>query len=190
MTAAALLLITPIFSSTARGTMMEIPFGCWVTLTFLLFLEGVSRARPAISDAFGKARRTRWHLLMALPIAAAILTKSVLGVVPLMVLPVALALSRNLRQRCGHATWIGLLLGVILGFSWPLHQWFLFGDVALQQHFLGQVLEPSTQSVGIMSRLIGYPLILLRSYQPILFPGLAGAVMLAIAPGARRRQTR
>ena len=80
-----------------------------------------------------------------------------------------------------------LLLGVMLGFSWPLHQWLLFGDVALQQHFLGQVLEPSTQPVGIVSRLIGYPLILLRSYQPILFPGLAGAVMLAMSQRARRR---
>jgi 4-amino-4-deoxy-L-arabinose transferase-like glycosyltransferase len=178
VTAVALLIITPIFSSTARGTMMEIPFGCWVTLTFLLFLEG----------AFDDARRTRWHLLMALPIAGAILTKSVLGVIPLMVLPVVFALSGELRRRCGHATWIGLLLGVMLGFSWPLHQWFVFGDVALEQHFLGQVLEPSTQAVGIVSRLIGYPLILLRSYQPILFPGLAGAVMLAIA--ARRTRTR
>jgi hypothetical protein len=133
-------------------------------------------------------RRTRWHLLMALPIAAAILTKSVLGVIPLMVLPVVFALSGDLRRRCGHATWIGLLLGVMLGFSWPLHQWLVFGDVALEQHFLGQVLEPSTQAVGIVSRLIGYPLILLRSYQPILFPGLAGAVMLVIA--ARRTPTR
>ena len=98
-----------------------------------------------------------------------------------MVVPVMLALSPDLRRRCGAATWIGLLLGVALGFSWPIQQWFVFGDVAIQQHFLGQVLEPSTQAVGIMSRLIGYPLILLRSYQPILFPGLAGAVMLAMA---------
>lgn len=190
VTAAALLLITPIFSSTARGTMMEVPFGCWVTLTFLLFLEGVSSpasGRAAAGrDAFGGARRTRWHLLMALPIAGAILTKSVLGVVPLMVLPVAVALSRELRHLCGHATWIGPLIGIVLGFSWPLHQWFVFGDTALHEHFLGQVLEPSTQSVGVLSRLTGYPLILLRSYQPILFPGLAGAVtlvMMARRPG-------
>jgi 4-amino-4-deoxy-L-arabinose transferase-like glycosyltransferase len=183
VTAVALLIITPIFSSTARGTMMEIPFGCWVTLTFLFFLEGVSSASTGAAE-FEKSRRTRWHLLMALPIAGAILTKSVLGVVPLMVLPVVYVLSRDLRMRCGHPTWIGVVIGIILGFSWPIQQWFVFGDVALQQHFLGQVLEPSTQSVGIASRLIGYPLILLRSYQPILFPGLAGAVMLTLA--ARR----
>jgi 4-amino-4-deoxy-L-arabinose transferase-like glycosyltransferase len=196
VTAAALLLITPLFSSTARGTMMEIPFGCWVTLTFLLFLEGVNRTGgveasgsrgSSAASVSGAAHRTRWHLLMALPIAAAILTKSVLGVVPLMVLPVVLALSRDLRRRCGHATWIGVLLGVLLGFSWPVHQWFLFGDVALRQHFLGQVLEPSTQDVGVTSRLLGYPLILLRSYQPILFPGLAGAVLLAREWLRRRR---
>jgi 4-amino-4-deoxy-L-arabinose transferase-like glycosyltransferase len=181
VTAAALLLITPLFSSTARGTMMEIPFGCWVTLTFLLFLEGVNSVNAdAAGAAAVAARRTRWHLLMALPIAAAILTKSVLGLVPLMVLPVVFALSRDLRRRCGHATWIGPLLGVLLGFSWPLHQWLLFGDVAPRQHFLGQVLEPSTQPVGITSMLLGYPLILLRSFEPILFPGLAGAAMLVM----------
>lgn len=168
VTAVALLLITPLFSSTARGTMMEIPFGFWVTLAFLLFFEGVVRRSPVV-----------WHLLMALPIAAAMLTKSVLGLVPIVVLPVVIAISPALRRRCGLSTAAGLALGVLLGLSWPLHQYLTFGPDALRHHYLGQVLEPSTQGVGLRSVLLGYPLILLRSFEPILLPGLVGLVGLA-----------
>jgi len=202
----ALLLITPLFSSTARGTMMEIPFGFWVTLTFLLFLEGVARAssaddrsatpasaslsastvsapvsagRGAAASRVGAGGGRVWHLLMALPVAAAMLTKSVLGLVPIVVLPVVMALSPSLRRRCSVATLVGLAAGVVLGLSWPIHQWLTFGPDALRQHYLGQVLEPSTQDVGWRSLLLGYPMILLRSFEPILLPGLVGLVVLA-----------
>jgi 4-amino-4-deoxy-L-arabinose transferase-like glycosyltransferase len=168
--AIALLLITPLFVSTARGTMMEIPFGFWVTMVFLCFVEGCV--------VEGTSRRA-WHLAIAVPIGAAMLTKSVLALVPLTVIPMAIALSPELRRRCGFTIWMGLALGVALGLSWPLHQWMLYGPEALRQHYLGQVLEPSTQQIGVSGRLFGYPLILLRSFEPILLPGLAGAVMLA-----------
>jgi 4-amino-4-deoxy-L-arabinose transferase-like glycosyltransferase len=149
--------------------MMEIPYGWWVTVAFWCFIEGAAETRANV--------RTRWHLAMAVPIGAAMLTKSVLGLVPMMAIPVALLLSRDLRRRCGAAMWAGLALGAAIGASWPLQQWMRYGPVALQQHFLGQVLGPSTQQMGLMSRLIGYPIILVRSFEPIVWPALAGVIV-------------
>src|SRR5207247_3631053 len=92
--AAALLLVSPFFLDNARRCMLEIPLAFWVAATLLLFLEGL--ARP------------RWFLLAALPLAAAILTKSVLGLLPLAAYAAAALLSPALRAPLRTPwPWIG-----------------------------------------------------------------------------------
>jgi 4-amino-4-deoxy-L-arabinose transferase-like glycosyltransferase len=167
----ACLLATPIFIDNARRLMMEVPLTFWVAATVWVYLE--ARGRP------------RWHVALAVPLGAAILTKSVLGLMPLLVLAGALA-DEELRAPLRRPwLWIGVGLGIALGASWPLHQWWTQGPDAVASHLLGHVVRRSTRSLGL-GALRDYPLIMLKFYQPIVLPGLVGLWLVLRRPGALR----
>lgn len=170
---AACLLATPIFVDNARRLMMEVPLAFWVAATVWVYLE--ARARPV------------WHLALALPLGAAILTKSVLGLMPLLALVGALA-SPELRAPLRRPwVWIGVALGLAIGASWPLHQWWTQGPDAVASHFLAHVARRSTRSFGL-GILREYPTILLKFFQPIVLPGLAGLWLVLRKPGPLRER--
>jgi 4-amino-4-deoxy-L-arabinose transferase-like glycosyltransferase len=164
LTALALLLATPIFVNNARRCMLEVPLTLWVTLTVLVFLAG--RERP------------RLHLLLALPLGAALLTKSVLGLLPLGVMAGAMLDARSRDGLRRPWLWLGIAGGLALGASWPLHQWLTIGGQAVREHFLGEVLGKSTQAIPLWRRLAGYPLLLLERYHPPVLPALAGLALI------------
>jgi 4-amino-4-deoxy-L-arabinose transferase-like glycosyltransferase len=167
----ACLLATPIFVDNARRLMMEVPLTFWVAATVWVYLE--ARGRP------------RWQVLLAVPLGAAILTKSVLGLMPLLVLAGALA-SEELRTPLRRPwVWIGVGLGLALGASWPLHQWWTQGPDAVASHLFAHVVRRSTRSFGL-GVLRDYPLILLKFYQPIILPGLVGLWLVLRRPGPLR----
>ncbi len=167
----ACLLATPIFVDNARSLMMEVPLTFWVAATVWVYLE--ARGWP------------RWHVLLAVPLGAAILTKSVLGLLPLLALAGVLA-SEELRAPLRRPwVWTGVGLGLALGASWPVHQWWTQGPDAVASHFLGHVARRSMRDFGL-GVLKEYPLILLKFYQPIVLPGLVGLWLLLRRPGPLR----
>jgi 4-amino-4-deoxy-L-arabinose transferase-like glycosyltransferase len=167
----ALLLASPIFDVNARRVMMEVPLTFWVALTILAFLEGL--ARP------------RWRIVLALPLGAAILTKSVLGLMPLLAIAGA-ALHPSLRPTLlSGRLWLGLGVGVALGAAWPVHQGMTQGLEAVRIHFFGHVVRRASRKMALVPLLTAYPLILLKFYQPVVLPALLGLVAL----GRRWRQS-
>ncbi|MGH7359626.1 MAG: ArnT family glycosyltransferase, partial [Candidatus Rokuibacteriota bacterium] len=166
---AACLLATPIFVDNARRLMMEIPLTFWIAATVWLYLE--ARGRPA------------WHVALAVPLGAAILTKSVLGLMPLLALVGCLA-SEELRAPLRRPwVWIGVAIGLAVGASWPVHQWWTQGPDAVASHFFAHVVRRSTRSFGL-GVLREYPTILLKFFQPVVLPGLVGLWLVLRKPGA------
>jgi 4-amino-4-deoxy-L-arabinose transferase-like glycosyltransferase len=163
--AAAWLLITPTFVNHARRNMLDLPLTFWVVLAVLVLLEGL--------------RRPRAHGLFAVPLGAAILTKSVLGLLPLgLLFAGALAcppLRASLRRRW---IWVGILGGLALGASWTVHQLVVFGPDAVRAHYLGEIVSRSTRGLDLRDVLVAYPGALLGAYQPVILPGAIGAVLL------------
>jgi 4-amino-4-deoxy-L-arabinose transferase-like glycosyltransferase len=167
----ACLLATPIFVDNARRLMMEVPLTFWTAATVWVFLE--ARGRP------------RWHVALAAPLGAAILTKSVLGLMPLAALLGALA-SEELRPAFRRPwVWIGIVLGFGLGASWLVHQWWTQGPGAVSSHLFAHVVRRSARSFGL-GVVRDYPLILLKFYQPIILPGLLGLGLVLRTPGRLR----
>jgi 4-amino-4-deoxy-L-arabinose transferase-like glycosyltransferase len=164
--AVALLAISPYFLDNARGCMMEMALTFWVSLAFLVFLEGLER--PAL------------HALFAIPLAAALMTKSIMGLLPLGVLAVAALVSPALR-RPWTSPWFatGVVLGVLLGASWFVAQAFLVGAWTLKAHLLAYVGTRAMKPLGLMQHLFGYPIFLLERFQPLILPAVAGVVMMA-----------
>ena len=165
----AWLLATPIFVDNARRLMMEVPLTFWIAATVWVFLEA----------------RGRWQVALAVPLGAAILTKSVLGLMPLAALLGALA-SEDFRAPLRRPwVWIGIALGLGLGASWLFHQWWTQGAGAVTSHLFSHVVRRSTGSLGL-GVLRDYPLILLKFYQPIVLPGLIGLWLVLRRPGPLR----
>jgi 4-amino-4-deoxy-L-arabinose transferase-like glycosyltransferase len=132
-------------------------------------------------------RQPRWQVALAVPLGAAILTKSVLGLMPLLALVGVLA-SEELRAPLRRPwVWIGLGLGLGLGASWLGHQWWTQGSGAVASHLLAHVVRRSTRSFGL-GALRAYPLILLKFYQPVILPGLVGLWLLLRRPGRLRER--
>jgi 4-amino-4-deoxy-L-arabinose transferase-like glycosyltransferase len=163
--AAAGLLLSPLFINNARRAMMEIPLAFWVALALLLFLEG--------------QRRPWLHILIAFPLAGALLTKSLLGLLPLPLMAAGVILCPPLRAAVRRPwIWGGIVLGLGLAGLWPLHQWITLGPHAVRAHFVGEILSRSTAEGSILDGFAAYPQILLRWYQPLILPAAAGVVLL------------
>jgi 4-amino-4-deoxy-L-arabinose transferase-like glycosyltransferase len=167
----ACLLATPIFVDNARRLMMEVPLTFWISATVWVYLEG--------------RRQPRWHLLLAVPLGAAILTKSVLGLMPLLALLGAAASAEWRAPLRRPWVWIGLGLGLALGASWLVHQWWTQGPDAVTSHLLSHVVRRTTRSFGLRA-LRAYPMILLKFYQPIILPALVGLWLVLRRPGELR----
>jgi 4-amino-4-deoxy-L-arabinose transferase-like glycosyltransferase len=167
----ACLLATPIFVDNARRLMMEVPLTFWISATVWLYLE--ARGRP------------RWLVALAIPLGAAILTKSVLGLMPLLAFAGAAASAEQRAPLRRAWPWIGVVLGLALGASWLTHQWWTQGPSALSSHLLAHVVRRSARSFGL-GVLRAYPLILLKFYQPIILPGLIGLWLILRRPGPLR----
>ncbi|HSE94589.1 MAG TPA: glycosyltransferase family 39 protein, partial [Methylomirabilota bacterium] len=170
----ALLLATPLFGTYARRVMMEVPLTFWTATTVLLFLEGL--------------RRPWCHIALAVPLGAAMLTKSVLGLMPLLALVGAAAGVEDRAAFRRPGIWVGVLLGLAIGASWPLHQFLTQGPGAVSSHFLGHVLRRSTRSFDVLRAVTDYAVILVKFYQPIVIPGLIGIWVLLRKGGAARER--
>lgn len=165
VTGIAFLLVSPYFLNNARRCMMEIPLTFWVIVAVVALLKGL--------------QRHRLHLLLSLPVAAAILTKSVLGLLPLIVYFVAALACPQFRPPLKRPwIWTGGMLGILLGAVWMIHQELTFGWEAVSMHYMGEVGSRSAKKLDAIQFLFGYPLILLKSYQPVILPALVGGVLL------------
>jgi 4-amino-4-deoxy-L-arabinose transferase-like glycosyltransferase len=150
---------------------MEVPLTFWITGTVWVYLE--ARERP------------RWQVALAIPLGAAILTKSVLGLMPVLALVGALA-SAELRAPLRRPwVWIGLALGLLIGASWLAHQWWTQGSGAVASHLLAHVVRRSARPLSLRA-LRAYPLILLKFFQPVILPGLLGLWLVLRRPGPVR----
>ena len=165
VTGVAGLALSPYFSDHARRVMQEIPSGLWTALAMLTLLE--SRRRP------------RLMVFFALPLAAAILTKSALGLLPLLVLVVSVAAVPALRSVLKNPwAWVGVIGGLALAASWTIHVAWTFGVEGLSEHYLGEVGPRAVTQASPLTYFLGYPLKLLDSYQPVIIPAVLGAIVL------------
>ena len=176
LTAGALLLISPLFVNHARRAMLEVPLTFWVVLAMLVLVW--SRNAP------------RRLALLALPLGAAILTKSVLGLVPLFVIAGAALADADLR-RALRTRWLvaGVGFGLLLGAAWPIHQWLVHGPRALEQHFVAEIANRTTAGgLDLRRMLLSYPRALLESFQPVVLLAAAALPRLLrtdAPPGSR-----
>ena len=158
----ACLIASPIFVTSGRGCMLDLPLTFWTSLVLLLFIEG--RERPWL------------HVAVALPLAAAILTKSVAGLLAVAIMALV-SVHPEWRPRRAGLLILGVALGVAFGSSWMIHQGITFGLEAVSAHAT-EIGARAGASSDLRSVMFDYPVLLLSSYQPIIVPGMLGLVAL------------
>ncbi len=118
----AVILIFPgYFLDYSRRGMTDIALTFFVTLAVYCFFRG--------------KENTRWYLAFGLSTAGAILTKSVLGLFPLLIALSVLLLTRQWKTIFNPNFIGGVVIALGLGSTWYIVNWLEYGDAFVNQHF-------------------------------------------------------
>ncbi|MEJ2111457.1 MAG: glycosyltransferase family 39 protein [Acidobacteriota bacterium] len=154
--AAWVLMLTQYFLKYSMHVMTDVPYAFFFTLTILFYIKGIGRPL--------------YFLLAGLAVACAILTRSVLGLIPMAVILCHIAWAGHFRLLRSFSFISGMVLAVVLPSLWYFPQYFSHG-----QPFLDRALEVITSKVspggeqsagGSLWALLGYPGLLLKVYWP------------------------
>ena len=140
--------------------MVDIPLAFFVTLAFF---------------AVFKAKNLKpWYLVFGLATAGAILSKSVLGLFPLVITGAFLIFSRQWREIINPWFLSGCLIALLLGFSWHLINWQHYGQGFINAHFGSLIFNRSFGGIKSPFYFLGYAEDFLRNYWPWLPFALLG----------------
>jgi len=167
--AAYTLLFPGYYLSYARRAMVD------VTLVFFVTL--------AMYGLYLGTRNSRWYLVFGFGTAAAILTKSVLGVFPLMIGFFYLIWTRQYKEMVNPYMVAAVVIALGLGSTWHIVNWTQFGSAFVDVHFGWMMFErtihgdPST--VRKYPFVLGYLIDLAKNYWPWFPVLLVGAWVFA-----------
>ncbi|MZH46698.1 MAG: phospholipid carrier-dependent glycosyltransferase, partial [Nitrospinae bacterium] len=161
--ASAFVLLFPgIFVYASRRGMVDIPLVFFVTMAFYAYL---------------KARdNKRWHIIFGLSNAGAILSKSVLGLFPLVIVGTFFILSKQWRELINPWFISASLIALIFGFSWHIINWQHFGQGFINAHFGSLIIDRSFGGSKQPFYFLGYTKDFLRNYWPWLPFALWGLI--------------
>jgi 4-amino-4-deoxy-L-arabinose transferase-like glycosyltransferase len=128
MLAASCLLFSDFFYKYARKAHMD-------HLVTLLSLAAM------IAFILGRRRDRRWFLVMGLAVGLTVLTKSLLGLMPLAVIAVFIIARREWTLVKRPLFWAAIVIALAVGSSWYLYEYANFGNDFLREHFGWQLLS-------------------------------------------------
>ncbi len=128
MLAASCLLFSDFFFKYAKKAHMD-------HLVTLLFLVAM------IAFILGRKRNQRWFLVMGLAVGLSVLTKSLLGLMPLVVIAVFVIAGREWALVKRPLFWAAIVLALAVGSSWYLYEYANFGNDFVREHFGWQLLS-------------------------------------------------
>ena len=164
------MMTTQYFMRYAMHAMTDVPFTFFFTLAMLCYVKGL--------------RRPGFFLPCGLAIAGAILTRSVLGAIPLAIIAAHLAHGGRAATLRSRSLVAGCLVALGLPLVWFASQYLRHGEPFLAGHVAFMVENLPEARGGGVGGFLQYPLFLLRDYWPWLPAALAG---LALQIGRLRR---
>jgi 4-amino-4-deoxy-L-arabinose transferase-like glycosyltransferase len=130
MIAASSLLLSDFFFKYAKKAHMD-------HLMALFFLTAM------IGYIAGRRGRRTGYLLMGLSVGLSILTKSVLGLMPAIVVFAHILIGREWVVLKRPLFWLSILVAIVVGCSWYAFEYARFGGEFVHEHFEWQVLSRS-----------------------------------------------
>jgi 4-amino-4-deoxy-L-arabinose transferase-like glycosyltransferase len=152
--AAFVLLFPGLFLDSSRRAMLDITLAFFVTASMYCLIKGLENRK--------------FYLLYGLMAGCAVLTKSVLGFFPIVIGFVFMFWYGGLRNIFDFRFLAGVALSIIVGCSWYLVNWMMFGDLFIDRHFKTpnmQLIPGETFSNNTLY-IFGYLKDMLRNYRP------------------------
>jgi len=154
------LIFPGMFVDSARRSMLDITLAFCVTGAMYFFAKGLENRR--------------YYLLFGLMTALAILSKSVLGGFPLAIAVFILVLARRWKDLFSSYFLAGVAIALLVGFSWHLALWLMFGSSFLEMHFGILIFNRGFQEISSPFYFLGYAQDFLKNYWPWLPVALIG----------------
>jgi len=120
-----ILLTTQIFTKNARHAMLDVGLTFFVTLSIFFFVKAIKSNK----------KQNLYFILFGLSTGVAILTKSLLGSFPLIITFFYLLLSGNTKKIFNPFYIFGIILAILLPFSWWFYNYIKNGHEFLASHF-------------------------------------------------------
>jgi 4-amino-4-deoxy-L-arabinose transferase-like glycosyltransferase len=161
------LMLTQYFLKYSMHAMTDVPFTFFFTLAIYLYMLGL--------------RRHRFVILSGLAVGLAILTRSILGILPIVVIAGHWVWARPPLPR--RYAFYGLIVALVAPAVWYASEYRLYGDQFLTNHFSfisGKAFSGAPRgSWKVLRDLLEYPWLLVRLYWPwlpLMLVGLATQV--------------
>lgn len=150
------LMSTQYFMKYARHAMTDVPFTFFLTLATFFYTKGL--------------RNPRYLVLCGVPVAFAVLTRSVIGFIPLGIFVIHLILSKRFELLRSRHLIAGFLLAFSLPLIWYISQFHSHGINFVTSHFSFIATKISSGKAfngwEIILSSIEYPKLLLKLYWP------------------------
>jgi 4-amino-4-deoxy-L-arabinose transferase-like glycosyltransferase len=175
--AAFVLLFPGLFLDSSRRAMLDITLAFFVTASMYCLIKGLENRK--------------FYLLYGLMAGCAVLTKSVLGFFPIVIGVVFMFWHGSLKKIFDPGFMSGVVLALLVGCSWYLINWSMFGDGFIRGHFKTQHMKLLPQDFLSNNPLyvFGYLKDMLRNYWPWL-PVTAVGVFLFAKKSFKERDCR
>jgi 4-amino-4-deoxy-L-arabinose transferase-like glycosyltransferase len=157
---AFVLLFPGMFVDSSRRGMVDIILALCVTAAMYFFAKGWESRK--------------YYLLFGLMTALAILTKSVLGGFPLFIAVIVLVWAGRWKEIFSAHFMIATVLALMLGFSWHIVNWLIFGQSFLDAHFGVLLFNRGFGEPAQSFYFLGYAKDFLKNYWPWLPVALLG----------------
>ena len=163
--AAFVLLFPGLFLDSSRRAMLDITLAFFVTASMYCLIKGLENRK--------------FYLLYGLMAGCAVLTKSVLGFFPVVIGVVFMFWHGSLKRIFDPGFMAGVVLALLVGCSWYLVNWSMFGDAFIYGHFKTDHMKLVPQDFLSNNPLyiFGYLKDMMRNYWPW-FPVTAIGVFL------------
>ena len=166
--AAFVLLFPGMFLDSSRRGMLDITLAFFVTAAMFSLIKGLENKK--------------YYLLYGLMTGCAVLTKSVLGFFPIVIGVVFMFWHGGFKKLFDPMYIAGVVVGLVVGCSWYVVNWQIFGDTFLLSHFKSshmKIIQDSYLGGGWPFYLLGYFKDMLKNYWPWLPFAVAGVFLFA-----------
>jgi len=171
---AFVLLFPGLFLDSSRRAMLDITLAFFVTASMYCLIKGLENRK--------------FYLLYGLMAGCAVLTKSVLGFFPILIGIVFMFWDGGLKNFLDLRFLVGLVLSIIVGCSWYLVNWLVFGDTFIYGHFKTPHMQLIPSQIFSL-HLLGYIKDMMRNYWPW-FPVTVVGVFLFAKSSFKEKDSR
>ena len=165
--AAFVLLFPGLFLDSSRRAMLDITLAFFVTASMYCLIKGLENRK--------------FFLLYGLMAGCAVLTKSVLGFFPILIGILFMFWYGSFKKLFDLGFMTGVVVALLVGCSWYLVNWSMFGDLFIERHFKTTHMKLIPQNFLLDNPLyiLGYLKDMMRNYWPWFPVTVAGVFLFA-----------